>query len=875
MEKYCPKCNKLYDDFNANYCSNCATRLRVRENKIDVSDKVREKIFKRDGYRCQICGVSKYDENITLEIDYIVPIDQGGSTESGNLHTICQDCLEKSIDLPILSQLNSDINSKKDELKLLKNFLIEDQDKLEKTHEEDELIDLKFEIIKLKEDISKVEKEISRLNVEYQNEIQKRQAIKLENEKKVRLFKKLYITLSDNELDFLTEYYSLSQSSKEGKLKYLCENYNGNQIKNTLKVLTKKYSNKMTKRVMELLYDKLSFKGSEDELITFIVKNYDYDEFKSLINVAENDLADKLSATLDDKSIRLLRDKFSSEKSNDELIRYLVRKYSENEIFDLVNSARKDLFTFFDNVIYDEFEEYLNETLPFKGSRFELINYIIDNYQKQELMNIRYSFKTFNNLVDKKIEVLLVDKLSFEGCRNELISFLINNYSKSELIKLINSAKDDLFDEWYGIILNDFKDFLLIRFSFKFKVDLIDFLMDNYSLNEILDLKKLFEDLNEKITESIRLLLCENLSIELSKLELINYLIDHFTKKDMLELIDSTKKELFKKIEDDLNPQVALNLSEKFEKHSKKELIDYLIKKYSKNEIDELIDSCNSNVFNMYKDMLNEKAMSLIYYKLSFNKSQEDLLSFLVENYSKKDLLELINNAKKELIDDLKSKIDDILLKRLCQRNFFKNCSKEFIVDAMIEKFTVEEIWIEINHIKKDLRNEFFDRITKQLDDKLINALCKKYSLENCENNSVVNYLIDNFLENEIFEEIESAKIIVRQELFDKVNETLDEEVVKLYWVRFNLEKCSKELVCNYLVDNFTEEEIFNLVEIKNHQLFQKLNKTIDNKMLPKLCKKVSYGQRDKIQLISYLLNNYTVEEIEKEIKWVQINKNR
>ena len=50
-------------------------------------------IFKRDGYRCQICGASPSNgDGVRLEVDHKVPVARGGSGCNDNLWTLCFDC---------------------------------------------------------------------------------------------------------------------------------------------------------------------------------------------------------------------------------------------------------------------------------------------------------------------------------------------------------------------------------------------------------------------------------------------------------------------------------------------------------------------------------------------------------------------------------------------------------------------------------------------------------------------------------------------------------------------------------------------------------------------------------------------------------------
>lgn len=61
---------------------------RVERGK--VSNKMRFAIYKRDGYRCRICG--RTQKSTLLEVDYIYPIAKGGKSTYNNLQTLCHNC---------------------------------------------------------------------------------------------------------------------------------------------------------------------------------------------------------------------------------------------------------------------------------------------------------------------------------------------------------------------------------------------------------------------------------------------------------------------------------------------------------------------------------------------------------------------------------------------------------------------------------------------------------------------------------------------------------------------------------------------------------------------------------------------------------------
>lgn len=52
-----------------------------------ISEKLRNKIFKRDGWQCVKCKTTK-----NLQIDHIIPFIVGGTTDEKNLQTLCKTC---------------------------------------------------------------------------------------------------------------------------------------------------------------------------------------------------------------------------------------------------------------------------------------------------------------------------------------------------------------------------------------------------------------------------------------------------------------------------------------------------------------------------------------------------------------------------------------------------------------------------------------------------------------------------------------------------------------------------------------------------------------------------------------------------------------
>lgn len=66
-----------------------ARALRVAKQNYTLS--LRFNVFKRDSYRCQICGVSAKD-GARLEVDHVYPVSRGGTDDPENLQTLCFEC---------------------------------------------------------------------------------------------------------------------------------------------------------------------------------------------------------------------------------------------------------------------------------------------------------------------------------------------------------------------------------------------------------------------------------------------------------------------------------------------------------------------------------------------------------------------------------------------------------------------------------------------------------------------------------------------------------------------------------------------------------------------------------------------------------------
>jgi 5-methylcytosine-specific restriction endonuclease McrA len=104
----CPNCKTW--QFLSNKCCECYSKLsdildeekrpeyrsEVDTKRCNVSLGRKRKVYKRDDYTCQYCGVYCFDSWVNnpkaLTIDHCMPITGGGSSNIDNLVTCCREC---------------------------------------------------------------------------------------------------------------------------------------------------------------------------------------------------------------------------------------------------------------------------------------------------------------------------------------------------------------------------------------------------------------------------------------------------------------------------------------------------------------------------------------------------------------------------------------------------------------------------------------------------------------------------------------------------------------------------------------------------------------------------------------------------------------
>ena len=295
----------------------------------------------------------------------------------------------------------------------------------------------------------------------------------------------------------------------------------------------------------------------------------------------------------------------------------------------------------------------------------------------------------------------------------------------------------------------------------------------------------------------------------------------------------------------------------------------------------------------LFKDLYIELDGELLlevcdYYSLT-ETSNEDNLRILVDMHSKKEIYERINIIKKELKEEaIRKELYDKLYNTMSddELNLFINefsmkGTKKEILNELINLFSEDEIeLLKIKLIKKEedrLKAErlvLFNRVSDQLGYKSLRLFANEFSIDNSRS-IVVNYLIDNYSEDEInsmkndlLEKEELRQQEIRREFYDNVCELLDDHDIELFSMEKDLAN-SKPTVVEYLIDNYSMKEIkkqLSELHIKESKelLYAKLMNSLDridfitlHKNNPLIRK---YNTREK--LLKHLVELHSENEI-------------
>ena len=314
-------------------------------------------------------------------------------------------------------------------------------------------------------------------------------------------------------------------------------------------------------------------------------------------------------------------------------------------------------------------------------------------------------------------------------------------------------------------------------------------------------------------------------------------------------------------------------------------------------ELDETLQSLSDIDNELYslKEKLekanNQDAIIDLKFKITKLNEKKTPLENKVNEIRKKINSE--EKLKKEILNEIKSKeklymnlyveIDDDKVALLNNDKKFKNKSKDQIIDYLMKncsEIEINNLLSGINRIQKD-KDLFYKDLYVNLNDQVLNGLCEYFSISFTSKEEVLKKIIDEYSRNAILNAIESVLEdieleIERKEFYDKLMRTFTPTDVSLFCRKFDIENPSKHKIIDYLVENFTEDEIDFMkielhneyeIKIKKERLFEKLVSTLTDDDVQFLADELNLNNRKRNDIITYLVENFSESEINSKLE--------
>lgn len=657
MKKKCPNCGKTFTELEYKVCPICTVQLiDIEDRPLSKGDKI--KVFERDGFRCQWCGASKKN-GAELTVDHIIPkaagIANGGTNEMNNLQTLCKDCNENKADIIFENRLQYKIKVTQIKINALENAIKKNKKILNTVTNEDEKFRILAEIKKIEEiEMPALQTELSKLLLEFEKEEETNRNEQDEQERKENLFNRLYVSLSDNDVDFLVSYFSLTRKPLDKLIKQIIEEYSDNEIGEAL--------------LKKERYDNLSLDYSQEKVL---IKYFSLDNYST-----------------DDLKLYLVKNGYSQEDM------YKLTKKAKNKIFNDLNANLNKNQHF---LMCYNFNNSKNKTLNF----FIYHDFSIDKFKQELNLTKNKLHNKISNLLRYNDSKILKRHFSLDNSSDEeLIEYLIvNEYiTKKDINDLIDLEKDTIYNQFYGKL--DDKQLFYARIKFKnFKEEFINYLIDNdYSYEKLIsDLnlteRRIFDALSNSLTLKEKSLLKHYLKLDSWKNgELIKFLMDHkYSSEQIQKMIKTSKKYFTEELNKTLNLASTELLIEKYglnNEDNKGDLINFLLT----NEI--IVSQILDDIYFVKKDMLNGFDEKLDYKQISYMRYKalkyqyDSLYAYLTSN---NNIDRIINTGKEEFELEIYQTIDYQQVYTI-SRKLNVPSSKKGLPKYLVEHYSVEEI---------------------------------------------------------------------------------------------------------------------------------------------------------------------------------------
>lgn len=661
MKKKCPNCGRTFEEQEYKLCPICGDQLiDIEDRPLSKGDKI--KVFERDGFRCQWCGASKKN-GAELTVDHIIPkaagIVNGGTNDMNNLQTLCKDCNENKADIIFENKLRYGIRVTQIKIKSLEDAIERNKKILNTIDNEDEKFRILAEIKKIEEiEMPALQTELSKLLLEFEKEEETNRNEQDEKERKENLFNRLYVTLNDNDVDFLVSYFSLTRKPLDKLIKQIIDKYSDNEIAEAL-LKKERYGNLTLDYSQEKVFIKyFSLDNySTNDLKLYLVKNgYSQEDMSKLTDKAKNKIFSDLNDNLTKNQHFLMCYKFNNSK-NKTLNFFIYHDFSIDKFKQELNLTKYELSNEISNFTTNADLKILKRHFSLDNSSDEeLIDYLIDNeyINKKDIQNLIDLEKDevynqfFKKLDDKQ---LFYAKIKFKNFKEELIAYLIDNdFSYEKLLSDLNLIKTGICHELSNSLT--IKDKSLLKHYLKIyywsEENLIDFLIDhNYSIKDVQKILKTSkikfdEELNKTLNHASTELLIDKygLNKEFTKNDLINFLLtNEIIIPQILDDINFVKKDMLKGFDEKLDYKQISYMRYKALKYQYDNLYAYLT---FNNNIDRIINTGKEEFELEIYQTIDYQQVYTISRKLNVPNSKKGLSKYLIEHYSVEEIRDML-----------------------------------------------------------------------------------------------------------------------------------------------------------------------------------------------------------------------------------------
>ena len=603
MEKYCPNCRRVFSEGDFKICHYCGARLKERVGRQSIPGHLRHKVLKRDGYRCVECGAT--NKETSLEIDHIIPVSKGGTNDLSNLQTLCKRCNRAKS--ATIWGIDSNLEIKRLRLAELSQELSDIEFKYNCSSSEDEKIDCKFRIVKINEEISSIQKELEVMEEKVAKKKEEERKKLEEFNRKDKLFKKLYVELTDVQLAFcVSEFKNFRKAlSDEYRLDIIDYSFD-RDVPNHFKINeNSSFRGDYIFSHTHVLFDNFSFNSDfKEKLIKFITENYSQEEVDIKINEINEKIknAKELNNQLDSFYLDKLAKKLSVKRlaNNQNFCYYLVSKYPKEKIntnmghvdYDL--QFAKELDEKYDdkfiNKLYQDLSTH-GSSLSKKDNGYELL----DNVS----MSLYYAVPEIH--ISKKDKInYIVDNINDKNQIDSKIDEINNKIEFCDELSDMDERVLEMFFSYYNAPDNLSKDEKLY-----FVVDRHNKESIQNKINEFYEKVEFCDELYENLDKKVLANMCLYYNVP-SKYSTRKDKIDYIVKINSINGIKNTidviekKLEYYNKLDKELDDDILneLCIKWKIQKQDRKEKLTYLIEHYSIKSIERGIKQVNDDLKN-------------------------------------------------------------------------------------------------------------------------------------------------------------------------------------------------------------------------------------------------------------------------------------